>query len=110
MNFARWQKRKKLNVRLLQPQLPFCGRAINELLSQILATYFPEGTTAPLVFFGRTPTLALIEASQSEQWSTIWMHHALNDPATPDCVFAHVLKHKLVHTRIKPREVVSASP
>ena len=33
------------------------------------------------------------------------MHHALNDPATPDYVFAYVLKHELLHTRIRPREV-----
>lgn len=90
---------------LLQPQLPFCWRAINALLCQILAAYFPEETTTPGVFFGRIPTLALIEDSLSEQRSTIWMHHALNDPATPDYVFAHVLKHELLHTRIRPREV-----
>jgi hypothetical protein len=105
MTFKRWQKRKTLNVRLLQPQLPVCGRAINALLSQILSAYFPEKTTTPGVFFGRTPTLALIEDSQSEQRSAIWMHHALNDPATPDYVFGLVLKHELLHTRIRPREV-----
>jgi hypothetical protein len=33
------------------------------------------------------------------------MHHALNDPATPDYVFGLVLKHELLHTRILPREV-----
>ena len=105
MNFESWQKRTRLNVRLLQPQLPFCGGAINALLSQILAAYFPKKTTTPDVFFGRTPTLALIENPQSGQRSTIWMHHALNDPATPDYVFAHVFKHELLHTRIRPREV-----
>jgi hypothetical protein len=105
MTFKSWQKRKTLNARLLQPQLAVCSREINALLSQILAAYFPEKTTAPGVFFGRTPTLAHIEDSQSEQRSAIWMHYALNDPATPDYVFAHVLKHELLHTRIRPREV-----
>jgi hypothetical protein len=33
------------------------------------------------------------------------MHQGLNDPATPDYVFVHVLKHELLHTRIRPREV-----
>lgn len=106
MTLKSWQKRKTLNARLLQPQLPVCSGEINVLLSQILAAYFPEKTTTtPGVFFGRTPTLAHIEDSKSEQRSAIWMHHALNDPATPDYVFAHVLKHELLHTRIRPRDV-----
>jgi len=33
------------------------------------------------------------------------MHHALNDPATPDYVFSYVLKHELLHTQIPPREI-----
>jgi hypothetical protein len=49
--------------------------------------------------------LAYIEDSQRENLSAIWMHIALNDPATPDYVFSHVLKHELLHTRIIPRQV-----
>jgi hypothetical protein len=105
MTYKSWQKRKALNMRLLQPQLPVCGQEINALLRQLLAAHFPEKTTHPGVFFGRTPTLAHIEDSQSEYRSSIWMHHALNDPATPDCVFSHLLKHELLHTLILPREV-----
>ena len=105
MTFKTWQKRKTPNARLMQPQLPICGREIDALLSQILAVYFPERTTTPGVFFGRTPTLAHIEDSQSEHRSAIWMHQGLNDPATPDYVFAYVLKHELLHTRVRPREV-----
>jgi hypothetical protein len=105
MTFKSWQKRKTLNVRLLQPQLPLCAGKIDGLLSQILTAYFPEKVTSPGVFFGRIPTLAHIEDFKSEQRSSIWMHHALNDPATPDYVFSHVLKHELLHSRIQPREV-----
>lgn len=105
MNFKSWKKQKVLNARQLQPQLPVCGEAINALVSQILAAYFPEKTMAPSIYFGRTPTLAHIEESAGEQRTTIWMHHGLNDAATPDYVFAHVLKHELLHTRIRPREV-----
>lgn len=105
MTFKNWQKRKTLNLRLLQPQLPASGTAINALLSQVLAAYFPDRTVAPNVFFGRIPTLAFIEDAQGEQRPAIWMHHALNDPATPDFVYVHVLKHELLHTRIRPREV-----
>jgi hypothetical protein len=105
MTFKSWQKRKMLNARVFQPQLPVCGREINALLGQILAAHFPEKTVPPSVFFGRTPTLAHIEDSQSEQRSVIWMHGALNDPATPDDVFAYVLTHELLHTRILPREI-----
>jgi len=105
MTFKSWQKRKTLNARLLQPQLPLCGREINALLGEILPAYFPENITTPRVFVGRTPALAHIEDPHSEQRSTIWMHYALNDPATPDYVFAHLLKHEPLHTRIRPREV-----
>ena len=105
MTYRTWQKRKALNLRLLQPQLPVCDPAIGALLYQILEAHFPENTTPPAIFFGRTPTLAHIENSQSESGASIWMHHALNDPATPDYVFSHVLKHELLHTRIPPREV-----
>jgi hypothetical protein len=105
MTFKTWQKRKRLNRRILQPNLPICGPRIKELLNEILATHFPEKANPPTIFFGNTPTLAHIEYSLSEQPSAIWMHHALNDPATPDYVFAHVLKHELLHTRIQPREV-----
>jgi hypothetical protein len=105
MTFDNWRKRKKLNVRLLQPQLPVCGQEIKAILRQLLAAYFPEITTPPGVFFGRTPTLAHIEDSQNDQHSAIWMHHALNDSATPEYVFAYVLKHELLHTRVRPREV-----
>jgi hypothetical protein len=59
----------------------------------------------PVVFFGRTLTLAHIEDAQSENGPTIWMNQALNDPTTPDYVFAYVIKHELLHTRIGPREV-----
>ena len=97
MTYSNWQRRKVLNRRLLQPQLPVCGSEIEALLHQILAADFPENTTGPRVFFGRTPTLAYIEDSQTGK-SCIWMHHVLNDPATPEYVFAHVLKHELLHS------------
>jgi hypothetical protein len=105
MTYRTWQKRKTLNARLLQPELPVCSEEINAILRQILKVHFPEKNRPPSVFFGRTPTLAYIEDSQSEHLSAIWMHIALNDPATPDYVFSHVLKHELLHTRIIPRQV-----
>ena len=107
MTYSTWHKRKALNRRLLQPQLPVCGPEINALLCQILAEHFPENTMPPSLFFGRTPTLAHIENVRGECASSIWMHHALNDPATPDYVFSYVLKHELLHARIPPREVES---
>jgi hypothetical protein len=105
MTFSNWQKRKRLNVRLLQPELAFCGEEIDSILTQILAAHFPEKTTVPGIFFGRTPTLAHIDEARDEHRTTIWMHHALNDPATPEYVFRHVLKHELIHTRVGPRNV-----
>ena len=105
MTFKSWQKRKTLNVRLLQPELPVCASTLEALLSQIIAVYFPEITITPPVFFGRTPTLAYIEDAGNAQRSVIWIHHALNDPVTPPYVFAHVLKHELLHTRVRPKVV-----
>ena len=105
MTYRTWQKRKTLNLHILQPQLPVCGAEIDALLHQILAAHFPENPATPAVFFGRTPTLAYIQNARSGSGAEIWMHHALNDPGTPDYVFSHVLKHELLHTRIRPREV-----
>ncbi|HLK47715.1 MAG TPA: hypothetical protein VKT49_06250, partial [Bryobacteraceae bacterium] len=103
VNRKRWKQRQALSARLLQPLLPLCSRELDALLSQILTAYFPEQTVAPPIYFGRTATLAYIEDVASGRCA-IWMHYALNDPATPDYVFAHVLKHELLHTRIRPRE------
>lgn len=105
MTLRNWKKLKKLNVRLLQPQLPVCGPRINELLSLILQRHFPQRPRIPIILFGRTPTLAHIEHSDQSGASTIWLHHALNDEGTPDWVFSFILKHELLHTQILPREV-----
>ena len=104
MNFKDWRRRKKLNVKVLQPHLPVRGSEISALLRQVISLHFPE-MTSPGVFFGRTPTLAHIENAQSEGESSIWIHNALNDPATPEYVFSFVLKHELLHRRIHPREI-----
>jgi hypothetical protein len=97
--------RKVPRLRLTQPQLPVYGAEIEALLHQIIAVHFPENIAPPAVFFGCIPTLAHIENSQSESGASIWMHQALNDPATPDYVFSFVLKHELLHTRVVPRRV-----
>ena len=104
MNFKNWAKQRKLNTRLLQPQLPICATEINAVLTQTVALHFPEIAIAPGVFFGRTSTVAYIDDSLCAHRS-IWLHQALNDPATPDYVFAFVIKHELLHTRIPPTEV-----
>ncbi len=105
MKFKDWEKRKKLNKRLLQPQLPVCGREIEAILAGIVAIHFPEIKALPGVYFGRTPTLAHIEDSHLVDRSAIWIHYALNDPSTPDYVLRFVITHELLHTRIRPREV-----
>ncbi len=106
MTFETWQKRKILNPRLLRRQLPVCGTEIDTLLTQILATHFPgKNLTTPAVFFGYTPTLAHIEEISGDRPAAIWFHHSLNDQNTPGYVFALILKHELLHTQIRPREV-----
>jgi len=105
MNFKSWNNLKKLNARILQPQLPVCAKEISVILKEIIALHFPDIATPPGVFFGRTPTLAHIEDSLEEQRSAIWLHYALNDTATPDYVFAFAITHELLHVRIRPREV-----
>lgn len=105
MTFKNWEKRKKLNKRLLQPRLPVCGSEINAILAGIVALYFPEIKTLPSVYFGRTPTLAHIEDSHLAEQSAIWLHDALNDSTTPDYVLRFIITHELLHTRIRPREV-----
>ncbi len=105
MTFRSWERRKKLDVRLLQPQLPVCGGEISAIVTQLVTCHFPDIATPPGVFFGRTQTLAHIEDALREERSGIWLHHALNDHATPDYVFAFVITHELLHVRIRPREV-----
>ena len=83
MTFETWQKRKILNPRHLQRQLPVCGIEIDTLLVQILATHFPgKNLTTPAVFFGYTATLAHIEEISGDGPAAIWFHHSLKLPKT----------------------------
>jgi len=99
------RKSKTPRRRMVQLRLPFCGHEVYALLQHVVAEHFPEREIVPPVFFDYVPTLACLEEPHREEASTIWIHHALNDPGTPDYVFSFIFKHELLHTRIRAREI-----
>lgn len=94
---------RRLAEALSKPSLPFLGFSITELFAGIRAEWFPEISLPVHVFFVHRGPLACIVAEDAR--ATIYIHQILNHSETPVEVMRHILKHELLHLRIRHREI-----
>lgn len=87
-------------VKVEQPEFRVVAFDMDALLGEMRALVIPDDPRPVKVFFLVQPTLACIEIMDDR--AHIKIHAALNHRRTPVEVMRYVLKHELLHMKIRP--------
>jgi len=94
---------RKLERARRQPYLVFLPFPIRLLLDDIHSRLFPDVAQAVRIYFVSRGPLACIAHDASH--ASIYVHQLLNRPDTPKGVMTLIIKHELLHLRIKPGKI-----
>lgn len=93
----------KLERARCQPNLVFLPFSIHSLLDDIHRRLFPDITHFVRIYFVSRGPLACIVHDTSN--AAIYVHQLLNRHDTPKVVMTLMIKHELLHLRIKPNRI-----
>jgi hypothetical protein len=83
-----------------EPNLVYLPFSMQALLGDIHSRLFPDVAHRVRIYFVSLGPLACISYGESE--ASIYVHQLLNHPDTPKEVMTTIIKHELLHLRIKP--------